>query len=76
LIRNGEKIKYCYLKLPNPIHEDVISFVQRFPRDLGLEKYVDYDVQFEKTFIKPLKAVLDVIGWSVEKQNTLDAFFS
>lgn len=76
LIRNGEKIKYCYLKLPNPIHEDVISFVQRFPRDLGLEKYVDYDVQFEKTFIKPLKAVLDVIGWSVEKTNTLDAFFS
>jgi DNA polymerase elongation subunit (family B) len=76
LIRNGDKIKYCYLKLPNPIHEDVISFTQRFPKDLGLENYVDYDTQLEKTFIKPLKAVLDVIGWSVEKTNTLDSFFS
>jgi DNA polymerase elongation subunit (family B) len=75
-IRNGEKIKYCYLKLPNPIHENVIAFVQRFPRDLDLEKYVDYDAQFEKAFIQPLKTILDVVGWSIEKTNTLDSFFS
>jgi len=75
LINNGEKIKYVYLKLPNSIHEDVISFIQDFPKELGLEKYIDYDLQFEKSFINPLKVVLNCIGWSAEKRTTLDSFF-
>lgn len=75
-IKNGEKIKYCYLKLPNPIHENVIAFVQKFPREIGMEKYVDYDTQFEKSYIQPLKTILDVVGWSIEKTNTLDSFFN
>ena len=76
LIKNGEKIKFCYLKKPNIIHENVISFIQEFPKELGLNQYVDYDLQFEKSFLEPLKAILDSIGWKVEKTNTLESFFS
>ena len=75
LINNGEKIKYCYLKVPNTIRENVISFIQQFPKELGLGKYVDYDLQFEKSFIEPLKNILNCIGWSVEKTNTLESLF-
>ena len=75
LIKNGEKIKFCYLKKPNIIHENVISFIQEFPKELGLNQYVDYDLQFEKSFLEPLKAILDSIGWKVEKTNSLESFF-
>ena len=55
------------MKKPNIIRENVISFIQDFPTELGLDKYVDYDLQFEKSFVEPLKAILDAIGWNVEK---------
>jgi DNA polymerase elongation subunit (family B) len=76
LIKNGEKIKFCYLKNPNPMHENVISFIQDFPKELNIDKYVDYDLQFEKSFVEPLKAILDAIGWSVEKTINLELFFA
>ena len=75
LINNGEKIKFIYLKKPNIIQENVISFIQDFPRELDLDKYIDYDLQFEKSFVEPLKAILDAIGWSVEKTVNLELFF-
>jgi DNA polymerase elongation subunit (family B) len=76
LIKNGEKIKFCYLKKPNTLHENVISFIQEFPKELNLDKYIDYDLQFEKSFVEPLKAILDAIGWNVEKTVNLELFFS
>jgi DNA polymerase elongation subunit (family B) len=76
LIQNGEKIKFCYLKKPNIIHENIISFIQEFPKELGIDKYIDYDLQFEKAFLEPLKAILDAIGWNVEKTVNLELFFS
>ena len=75
LIGNGEKIKFLYLKKPNIIQENIISFIQDFPRELGLDKYIDYDLQFEKSFVEPLKSILDAIGWSVEKTVNLESFF-
>jgi DNA polymerase elongation subunit (family B) len=76
LIQNGEKIKFVYLKKPNSIHENIISFIQEFPKELNLDKYIDYDLQFEKAFLEPLKIILDAIGWNVEKTVNLDSFFS
>jgi len=76
LISNGEKVKFLYLQKPNIIQENVISFIQDFPRELGLEKYIDYDLQFDKSFVEPLKAILDAIGWNVEKTVNLELFFS
>ena len=76
LIGNGEKIKFIYLKKPNIIQENVISFIQDFPRELNLDKYIDYELQFEKSFVEPLKAILDAIGWNVEKTVNLELFFT
>ena len=75
LINNGEKIKFIYLKKPNIIQENVISFIQDFPHELGLDKYIDYELQFEKSFLDPLKSILDAVGWNVEKTVNLDLFF-
>ena len=76
LIGNGEKIKFIYLKKPNIIQENIISFIQDFPKELGLDKYIDYELQFEKSFVEPLKSILDSIGWNVEKTVNLELFFA
>ena len=76
LIQNGEKIKFIYLKKPNTIHENIISFIQEFPKELNLDKYIDYELQFEKAFLEPLKIILDSIGWNIEKTVNLELFFS
>ena len=75
LINNGEKIKFLYLKKANPIRENVISFIQDFPMELGVDKYIDYDLQFDKAFLEPVKVILDAIGWNVEKVVNLELFF-
>ena len=76
LIQEGEKIKFMYLKTPNPIHENAISFFGELPKEFGIEKYVDYQTQFEKSFLEPLKNVLQCIGWTHEKTITISSFFS
>ena len=76
LISNGEKVKYIFLKKPNIIQENVISFISEFPKELGLDKYIDYELQFEKSFLDPLKSILDSIGWKTEHTTNLDAFFT
>lgn len=76
IINNGDRIKFCYMKLPNPIKENVIAFPEYLPPELGLNTFVDYDLQFEKTFLEPLKLILDSVGWTPEPVASLDAFFS
>lgn len=73
-IREGEKIKFVYLKEPNPIRENVIAFPLTLSKKLDLHDYIDYNTQFEKSFLDPLKAILDVLGWSTKKIRTLKEF--
>jgi len=76
LIQEGEKIKFAYLKMPNHFKDTVISYPSRLPKELNLHDYIDYDMQFEKAFIEPIKIILDCMGWTTEKINTLEDFFS
>ncbi|CAB4141211.1 DNA polymerase subunit B [uncultured Caudovirales phage] len=72
-IQDGDKIKFLYMKEPNHIHENVITMSDSgLPVELNLHKYVDYELQFEKTFLDPLKIILDSIKWTTKKQISFD----
>lgn len=71
-IKEGEKLKYCYLKLPNPCNENVIACSYILPPEFGLHEYIDYETQFEKTFLEPIRNVIKPIGWSDHKKASLD----
>lgn len=75
LIGEGEKIKFVMLKKPNTIHENVIAFPNKLPEEFGLDKFIDYQLQFEKTFLEPLTGILEAAGWTPEKVMTLDSLF-
>jgi len=75
-VQSGDKVKFVYLKVPNPIRENTISFPGVLPKELGLHEYIDYDTQFEKVFLSPIEHILEALGWTSEKVNTLEDFFS
>jgi len=74
-ITSGDKVKFTYLVKPNPIRENVIAFVDYLPRQFKLEKYIDYNLQFEKTFLSAIEPVLEAVGWSSEHKVSLEDFF-
>ena len=80
LIQDGEKIKFLYLKKPNPVggicgRDHVISFSSNVPKEFDLDTYINYDLQFEKSFLDPLKTILDAIGWKHERAASLESLF-
>jgi len=75
IIKEGEKIKFVYLIDPNPTGDKVIAMLNTLPKEFELEKYIDYKLQFEKSFLEPLEGILHAIGWESEKKTTLDNFF-
>jgi DNA polymerase elongation subunit (family B) len=74
-LRNGDKLKFIYLKQPNPIKENVIAFPDYLPEEFQLDEYIDKELQFEKTFLDAIEAILQPIGWTSSPQMTLDLFF-
>lgn len=76
-ISSAEKIKFIYLKMPNPIKENVIAFSTALPDEFNLTNFIDYKTQFDKAFLSPIKSILEVIGWSHEEKiiSTLEEFF-
>jgi DNA polymerase elongation subunit (family B) len=71
LIQEGEKIKFTYLKTPNIFKENVVSFPGRLPPEFGLQDCIDYNMQFDKTFLEPIKVILDCMDWTTERKNSL-----
>ena len=71
LIQEGEKIKFTYLKTPNTFKENVVSFPGRLPPEFGLQECIDYNMQFDKTFLEPIKVILDCMDWTTERTNSL-----
>jgi len=74
-IQEGDKIKFIKLLEANPFKFDVISYVTQLPKEFNLQKYIDYEIQFEKTFLDPMRFILNSIGWEHEKRANLEAFF-
>ena len=74
-ITGGDKVKFTYLIKPNPIKENVIAFIDYLPKEFKLEEYIDYNLQFEKTFLSAINPVLEAIGWESEKTISLESFF-
>jgi DNA polymerase elongation subunit (family B) len=74
-IANYDKIKYIHLRVPNPVGENVIAFPDYLPKELDLERFIDYDTQFDKAFLEPLKTILETVGWSHERKATLESLF-
>jgi len=75
LIKEGEKIRFVYVRKPNPFQEDVIAFPQSLPKEFGLHDFIDYETQFEKTFLDAMQTVIQPIGWNVEAKSSLEDFF-
>lgn len=76
LIQNGDKTKFCYMKVPNPVQENVFSILTVLPKEFNLEKYIDYDTQFDKAYLDPLKTIVNTIGWRTERVSSLESFFA
>ena len=75
-IMAGDKIKYIYLNLPNKLNSNVIGFVDVLPKEFGLHSKIDYDIMWEKVYEKPMRAIIELIGWSVKPRASLESFFS
>lgn len=75
-IQNGDKVRFVYLKMPNPIKDTVIAAPDKLPEGVELDKYIDKDMQFNKSFLEPIRSITNVIGWDVEHTTTLEDFFS
>jgi DNA polymerase elongation subunit (family B) len=75
-IQNGDKIRFAYLKVPNPVNDTVIATPDELPIEFGLDKYIDRELQFDKSFLEPLRSITSVINWEVEQRSTLEDFFS
>jgi len=75
-IKEGEKIKFVYLKQPNIYNNNTLAFLSGIPKQLDAEQYIDYDLQFEKSFLEPLDIILSSINWKSEKVESLDCFFN
>ena len=76
LIQDGDKTKFCYMKVPNPVQENVFSILTVLPKEFGVEKYIDYDTQFDKAYLEPLKTIVNTIGWKTERVSSLESFFA
>jgi hypothetical protein len=74
-IQNGDKIRFAYLKVPNPVNDTVIATPDELPDEFGLDKYIDREMQFDKSFLEPIRSITSVIGWDAEQKATLEEFF-
>ncbi len=76
VIQEGEKIKYAYLKEPNPTGDTVIAMLNNLPDEFELKPYIDYEKQFSKAFLDPMIGILNVIGWEHERKTNIMSFFT
>ena len=68
------------MKQPNIYQSSAFSFITKIPRELDIVDRIDYDEQFNKSFIAPLKFITDKINWLLDSsygaQGSLEDFFN
>lgn len=74
-IKNGEKMKFFYMREPNPTGVNAMAFLTKYPTEFGLDQYIDWEMQWEKSFIEPLKLILNAIKWDTQRRANLDDLF-
>lgn len=75
MAQDGDQIRYCYMIEPNPFNSNVLACLSEMPKEFNAEQYIDYETQFTKTFLDPIKSILDIINWNSEEVTTLESFF-
>jgi DNA polymerase elongation subunit (family B) len=79
LIMDGEKLKFVLLKTPNIVQSNVIAFLSELPKEFDLHEQIDFDRQFEKSFVDPIELIMECIDWQVDRsygtQRTLESLF-
>jgi DNA polymerase elongation subunit (family B) len=76
-IYEGDKGKYIHLR-KNLWNVNVITFLSKLPKEFDLHGYVDYETQFNKSFMDPLRFILGAIKWNIDASdsNTIEDFFA
>jgi hypothetical protein len=74
-IKNKSKIKYVYLKVPNPALDYTIAWESELPKEFDLHRYIDWDTMFEKTFAGPMQSLAVLLDWNIVKTEKLDDLF-
>ena len=74
-IQEGDKLKFIHLKEPNAYQSSAFSFITFMPKELDLHRMIDYNTQFDKAYLEPIKTVLDAVGWNHERVGSLEGFF-
>jgi len=79
IIQNGDKVRFLHLQQPNIYQSSAFSFITSMPKELDIFGKKDYDTQFDKSFVEPLRFITTKINWWIDDsygtQGTLDGFF-
>jgi DNA polymerase elongation subunit (family B) len=79
LIQEGDKIRFLHLRQPNVFQSSAFSFMTEVPKELDIAGKIDYDMQYEKSFVEPLKVITEKMNWLIDSsygvQGSLEDFF-
>jgi len=73
-ITNGTKVKFVHTSKINQLDQDVVAFINEWPEEFNNEFSIDYDRQFNRTFMSVIQRFFDVLKWGKIQleENTLD----
>lgn len=75
-ISSGDKVRFCYMILPNPLKENVLTCPDQLPAELMyLQEFIDYSKQFDKTFADPMISFAGSGGIRLTSEIDVSQFF-
>jgi len=76
-IQEGDKIRFVHMQEPNIYQSSAFSFITKLPRELDIMGKIDYDTQYEKSFLEPLRVITDTMKWILKNDEvgSLESFF-